>query len=288
MNCEAARKHLLGSERPDRPSAEASAHIAACLACLEWQQRLVQLELAVRQLPTPRADAARSALLRRILTDKPASKPKSSPRIAVNGQAARRPSIARVVGSWIMDPHASPRRRVAAGLVAGVAAALLLFLTGWLVWDATRPGSPMVVSTPKAPPRDPVVVALEKLNIRVSENGPPAQRIREFSGAADELRTRAGARAATDSELSAMALLYSQVVRDGVIKTAQGIAADGFPGDERDALLRIADQLGKDDSEWKRLSQQTGLSEGAKNAVNRAALAASDAKTQLLELCGRS
>ena len=68
MNCQVVRKHLLGSERPGRPPAEASAHLAACAACREWQQRLVQMEQAMSLLPVPPADAARAALVRRVLT----------------------------------------------------------------------------------------------------------------------------------------------------------------------------------------------------------------------------
>ena len=75
---------------------------------------------------------------RRVLTGEGLKRRKPGARPGVNGQPARRPSIAMVVGSWIMDPHASPRRRVGAGLVAGVAAAMLLFTTGWLVWYGTH------------------------------------------------------------------------------------------------------------------------------------------------------
>jgi hypothetical protein len=289
MNCEAARKHLLGSECPDRPSAEVSAHVVACDACREWQQRLVQMESAVRQVSLPRADAARSALVRRILTEKPTAKPKSSPRLVVNGKAEPRPSVARVVGSWIMDPHASPRRRVAAGLVAGVAAALLLFFTGWLIWDATRPAPEVVVSTQRTPPRDPLLVVLDKYGIHISEQPlTPNQRIKEMAGAAEDLRKRAGARVLADNELSAMAQAYTQVVRDGVVKPAKGLVADGVVPEDRQAVLAIADQLARDDSEWKRLSQQTGLSASAQSAVNQAAEAASEANGELRKLFGGS
>jgi hypothetical protein len=240
------------------------------------------------QLSLPRADAARSALVRRILTEKPAAKPKSSPRLVVNGRAEPRPSVARVVGSWIMDPHASPRRRVAAGLVAGVAAALLLFFTGWLIWDATRPAPEVVVSTQRTPPRDPLLVLLERYSIHVNEPGTPDQRIKDMAGAAEELRKRAGARVLADNELSAMAQAYTQVVRDGVVKPAKGLVADGLVPEDRQAVLAIADQLAKDDSEWKRLSQQTGLSASAQSAVNQAAEAASEANGELRKLFGGS
>jgi hypothetical protein len=287
MNCEAARKHLLGCECPDRPSAEVSAHVAACAGCREWQQRLVQMESAVRQLSLPRADAARSALVRRILTEKVTAKPKSSPRLVVNGRAEPRPSVARVVGSWIMDPHASPRRRVAAGLVAGVAAALLLFFTGWLIWDATRPAPQVVVSTQRTPPRDPLLVVLDKYGIHISEQPlTPNERIKEMAQAAEDLRKRAGARVLADNELSAMAQAYTQVVRDGVVKTAKGLTADELVGEDRKAVLAIAEQLARDDSEWKRLSQQTGLSADAKSAVDRAADTANEAKDELRRLFG--
>ena len=40
MKCDTAQRRLLAAERPDEPSGEVEAHLAACAACRAWQQRL--------------------------------------------------------------------------------------------------------------------------------------------------------------------------------------------------------------------------------------------------------
>jgi hypothetical protein len=279
MNCDVLQRHLLGRERPDSPSADAAAHLADCAACREWLLRLVQLERAVIQLPVPPAEAARSALMRRILS-----------REAENGQPAparkppvaerRRPSIAMVVGSWIMDPHASPRRRVAAGLVAGVAAALLLFVVGWLVWDGDHP-SPQVAGTAPKAPADPLLAELRRYKIDAAGTTEPTERVKVMADAADQVCDRAGAKNSTHEELTALAYLYSRVVHEGIVKSAEGVSA----ADRRELLEPIASKLAEAESEWHRLALQADLPPSVKTALDRAELAARKGKDKLRELC---
>jgi hypothetical protein len=282
MNCEAVQKQLLGSERPGRPSAEASAHLAACGGCREWHQRLVQLEAAVPRLPVPSASAARLALVRHILAGKDtARRPRGARRAgpAPDGRAGR-PSIAMVVGSWIMDPHSSPRRRVAAGLVAGVAAALLLFITGWLIWDATHTG-PQVPPLNLAKAADPLDRALDKYKIKPKGDTP----IEAMADAAEQLHGLAAARPA-DGDLIAIAQLYGDVVNQRVVKLAEKLSDEGLSVEERSKVLQpIAKRLAKGDSQWQGLATQTGLADGVKDALLRAALAARNGSKRLEELC---
>ena len=221
MNCEAVQKDLLGSERPNRPSSSASAHLAKCTACREWLQRLIQLEGAVALLPIPPAEAARSALVRRVLTGDGLRRSKPAPKPTANGQPARRPSIARVVGSWIMDPHSSPRRRAAAGLVAGMAAALLLFVMGWLVWDASRPERQVAVTATERGPSVPTLAAaLERYKIRTNETASLSDRVTAMAKAADDLRNLANENVRAEDELIALADLYARVIKEGIVQPA--------------------------------------------------------------------
>jgi hypothetical protein len=275
MNCDVVQRLVLGCESPDRPSADAAAHLADCAACREWLVRLLQMERAVPYLPVPPAEAARSALMRRILSRAPGKKKEPV-------AEKHRPSIAMVVGSWIMDPHASPRRRVAAGLVAGVAAALLLFITGWLIWDGDQHDSATQArATPARIPADKLVADLHRFGIHEPEGKVGPERVTAMAAAAEVLRTRAAERSGADDELVALAQLYSRVVEEGVVKTAEGLSA----ADRRAILGSIAADLYRADSEWHRLSQQTGLAPAAKDALAKAALAAHNGHARLRELC---
>jgi hypothetical protein len=286
MNCQAVQKVLLGSDRPDRPSAEASVHLARCGACREWLQRLVQIEEALPLLPVPSANAARAALVRRVLSGSGLKHRKAAAVPEANGQPVRRPSIAMVVGSWIMDPYASPRRRVAAGLVAGVAAALLLFVTGWLVWDATRTPQQVAVVAPgkTPPPADPLLAGLDKYKIKLRPGAKTTERIEALDVAADQLRERAEARPG-DEDLIELARLYGDVVNERVVQLAEKLAGEGLSLEDRRKVLQpIAERLARAESQWDRLSQQTGLAVSAKNALASAARAARSGNERLMKL----
>ncbi len=266
MNCEVCQRQLLSGESPESPTAAAAAHVADCAACREWLLRLAQLERAVPYLPVPPSEAARSALMRRILSQKEGPAPEPCER--------RRRSIAMVLGSWVMDPHASPRRRVAAGLVTGVAAALLLFVIGWVVWYGGNQPNPG--PAPKAPV-DPLVLELRRLKIDADETTNPSDRVKVMASAAKELRGRAGSRAGSDAELTQLAELYTRVVNEGIMKTVEGLS----PEERRSLPASIAAEFEEADTDWRRLSQQTGLSGRAIKALEGAALAARNGKAQL-------
>jgi hypothetical protein len=179
-----------------------------------------------------------------------------------------------VLGSWIMDPHSSPRRRVAAGLVAGVAAALLLFVLGWLVWYGNNDPDP----APGPRPVDTLVQDLRRHKIDAGETTNPRDRVAAMAKAAEELRGRAAALPpGADMELIALADLYTRVVDEGIVKTAEGMS----PEDRRAIPASVAEDLGKAESQWQRWSQQTGLTERATRALESAALAARNGKARL-------
>jgi hypothetical protein len=179
-----------------------------------------------------------------------------------------------VLGSWIMDPHSSPRRRAAAGLVAGVAAAMLLFVLGWLVWYGDNEPNPV----PGARPVDSLALELRSHKINAAETTNPRDRVAVMAKAAGLLRDRAfDLPAGAEADLVALADLYTRVVNEGIVKTAEGLS----PEDRRAVLASIAVDLDRADSDWQKLSQQTGLSKQAIRALENASLAARNGKTQL-------
>ena len=122
-----------------------------------------------------------------------------------------------VLGSLILDPHAPPRRRVGAGLVAGVAAALLLFFTGWLVWLSDHPQHPVAGTTAKNPAADPMVAELMRHNLRLARGSTPRERVEAMAGVADQLHGRSChlARTAEGDDMAALAGLYARVESSG-------------------------------------------------------------------------
>jgi hypothetical protein len=235
------------------------------------------VERAAAHLPVPRADAARSVLVRRLLAQRTGERrPPAASR--------RRPSVALLLGSWIMDPHASPRRRVGAGLVAGVAAALLLFVTGWLVWYTDHRPPTGVARAAGNSADDSLVAELKRLNVTPTEGNNPRERVKAMADAADKVYARAKLRRNDAADLVALANLYGRVVDEGIVKHAEELSSE-----ERCKVLKpIADRLKEADSEWQRLLQQTDLADNTKEALLKASLSARQGMDRLRELCAAS
>lgn len=268
MTCEQLQHYILGLEVPARPEcADARQHLLACPSCRDWQRQLVQLERAVPLLAIPPSEAARSELMRRILASREPARPEA--------EKQSRRSVAMILGSLILDPHASPRRRVGAGLVAGLAAAAILFTVGWLVWLTGQTDHRQLAgATERKAPPDPLVAALDKRGLKLAEDASPRQRVEAMARAAEALfaDSRAVARRDKDDNLDELAQLYDQVVRDGLVPRAKLLP----PEERRLVLAPIADRLSEARSEALALRQTEGLEEGARAALDRIAAAAAE------------
>lgn len=264
MNCTALRRELLKAERSDRPAPPAAAHLAACAACRRFQQQLMLAEHLAGELPAPSADEARAELLRR-LGREPAPTPARAP--------APRRSVALILGSWILDPHAAPARRVAAGLVAGLAAAVMILFVGWMIWF-TRPG-------PERPAILPLAADLRRQHVVLREASTPRERLAALADAADELCSRGERLAfARPDDLQQLARLYDRVVCEGLIP-----GAEELPAEQRSAALTpICRQLTEAESLASRLAVQADLPAASALALQRIALAADLGRKELLRL----
>ena len=164
-----------------------------------------------------------------------------------------------------MDPRSVfvAARRVAAVLVVGVAAALLLFLTGLLLWHSDRPPEIADSSAKQAP--DAIGAAVVRAGFHGAEGKKGTERVKAMAEIADQLylRCRDAIRADHNDDPIAMAQLYGKVVDEGVVKTAEGLSLE----ERRDILGPIADNLKNAESEWGRLTQQNGLAPGVKVAL---------------------
>ncbi len=267
MNCNALRNDLLGLEEPARP-AEASArnHLVRCPACRAWHRRLVYVERTASRLPVPSSAGARDAFVRSFLVgDEAAAKPPASPRR----------SVALFLGSLILDRHASPRRRTGAGVVIGVAASLLLFVAGWLVWHGQQQDARALAVAQKAP-ADPLVAELARRSVavKVEEGATARQRIEAMADAAEQMRRRNKdlASGASAPEMDQWAKLYVRVVKEGIL----GRAGELPVAERREILEPIAVRLQEAGSEATRLLTEAGVREQSKNALREIAVAAAE------------
>ena len=210
MNCKVLQKQLLGLETPDRPPPEAAAHLACCPDCREWHGRLVHMERAVACLPLPSADAARIGFLNRLTCgEKPQPKTFKTP---LPSQPKRR-SIAGIVGLWILDLRESPRRLAGAGLVVGMAASLLLFVMGWMIYSHSRGNH-----FPEQVVQSPIDTLREDLSlqdVKLAEGTTPRERVEAMADAADKLldHIRQQASVANNAtKMETLAKLYKRVV----------------------------------------------------------------------------
>jgi hypothetical protein len=267
--CNACRKNLLALERPDRPAESTAAHLAECAACRNWQRRLLLAERAVARLAVPPAEEARTALIRRLLEQPAPAAAKSAPTPAPEKTPRR--SVAMVLGSWIMDPHASPRRRVGAGMVAGIAAILLLSFGGWLFWYMGRGSSaPQVVTKP-----DPFLAQLrdKKLSNVPSDHANPQERVRGMISVADSIVRRSDAEAHSSDKVAALAELYEQVVNNEIVPQSGLLSPK-----ERDDLIT---QFEKAESLASRLAADQDVSHSARESFKKIAIASRDAHSKL-------
>ncbi len=165
-----------------------------------------------------------------------------------------------------------------------MAAALLLFITSWLVWYAGYHQPQLAVAPTTKGLRDPLLADLGRYDIKPVETNDPGDRIRAMAEAADKLYARgqkdvpAGTPVA---DVVALTKLYGRVLEEGILKPAEGLSAD----ERKLVLIPIANRLHDAESEWSRLSQQTGLPAGVGTALKNAALAAREGEKKLRELC---
>lgn len=295
MTCDALQNHLLALDDPARPvGAEVRVHLAACSACREWHRQLLLLERAVAQLPVPPADAARAALLDQLLHPDRAVSAASPPeaRPEKPRPVAPRPSIALRLGSLVLDEHASPRRRAGAGIVVGVAASLLLFVAGWLIWSGQQGRGPSLASATSRRFLDPLVVDLQSRRLtsadRLAEANSVHERVAALADVAQEMRRLNAqlARTASADDLQQWAELYTRVVKDALV-----VRAGELPAAERQAVLEpIVRDLQEAGSEALRLQQDHDIPPAAHPALQRISLVASEGWTALQTLyqSGRS
>jgi hypothetical protein len=232
MNCHTAQRRLLGSERPDEPSAEVEGHLAACAACRAWQQRLAEVERLLPLLPVP-ASAARGELVQRVLSGPlpPPAEPAPGPPVP---PLLSRPSL----------PTAPPKERGLRklALAFALAAALGAFAVGWWAWPHEAPGL--------LPALDPVALQREERGRLLREAGAPREQVKLLTQMVRDLHAEVREHADDPDRLALAARVYAEVVGQDLLAHAREVPA----AERAEALAEVANSLGLAESEMERLA----------------------------------
>jgi hypothetical protein len=238
MSCEIVQRRLLSMTNPERLPANLRAHLARCAACREWHEQLVLLERHIPFVPIPNSNG-KAKLMRRLLREQPSAPP---------GVSAA--PLARADSPTLSSAHAATLLR-SRPLILGVAAAVMLIalgwlgLQGWLQATGARPSTPAV---------DVLLASLVQRDLRLARAGTPGERLVILADVAEDLQgeTNALVYAASLGELTALASLYDEVVRQGILKQAEAV-----PSDQRGRTLEpIALRMAQTASQVEQLIQQ--------------------------------
>jgi hypothetical protein len=225
MNCVTIQRRLLGSERPDQPSAEVRDHLASCPACQDWQRRLLHLEQQLPLLPVP-PSTRRERLVQQILQSSPATP--ASP-TGVDPRRSLQLSGRSSSGSL------KERGLQKLALAFALAAALACFAIGWWAW----PHQPEV-------PVDPFQQRVQQLDWRLA-NKKPLDRIQILADVADQLHDEAQANVNDPERMALVAQFYTEVLRKYLVPSAQEL-----PPQDRRFLADVAQRLDHTESEASR------------------------------------
>jgi hypothetical protein len=268
MNCDAIQHALLGLLRPDQPPAVVQAHLAQCPVCRAGHERLLQIERQLPLLPVP-SSTAKADLLRRLRADAVAP-PRDEP-IPFHGRQVESR------GERIRKVRERAKQKLA--LAAALAAALVLFAVGWAVWQHQL----HTIATPEPVSVQALVSRLNTREPRLAEvlaGAPtPRERVEILAVVADRLleRSRPLQLAADRDELAALAQLYGDVIRDGLVAHARTL-----PVSQRAAVLNpILRQLEIAQRDAEQMAVQAALVDnGPVASANAASLRAIAAAAQ--------
>jgi hypothetical protein len=286
MKCETIQSRLLESERPDLLPVEVAAHLKSCSACRKLQRSVAHLERNIRLVSVPPAPNGKAAFVRQFLAAEleASSAENEGASESVNGKTTIQPfkfeRLAAALRSTLQAPRATlnsvpaPARR----RIAFVLAASLLFLA-FLFWANHGPHGPFV---PK--PADPLLAEVMDCDLRLAAANSPSERMGPLADLADKLQSRTLSlrEHGRPEDLIALADLYEQVVRDGIVAQAQSLKS--LPLEERARILEsIANRLIDASNETEK--QAAVLPESSRaplDSITRAARAGDNALRELL------
>jgi hypothetical protein len=245
MNCRSLQRWLLQAEDPVRLPAEVREHLLECPACRRLQSRLVRIEQHAGRLPVP-PSTAKADFVREFLA--PARGAGFQPAAGAPGRLEAYPT--------------RPWRYVAA------AAAAVLFLVGaGLALLALRPHTTPNETAPIV--NRPLLDSVLERDLRLAKAATQRERVEALAELAGDLHTETQilAPAATAEDLDALAQLYAQVVRDGLVPGAWSVPQT----ERREVLGPIARRLAETATAADQRARQVPASAPALLAIAQAA-----------------
>jgi hypothetical protein len=213
MSCTTVRHRLLACERPDKPAAAETRHLASCADCRAWLRRLVRLEQQISLVPVP-PSAPPPALLA-MLNSAPAD------------VLVKPPALLHAV---------KPRQETARqklSLALALAAALAFFAIGWWAWPHVQPPGRMA-TVPYSPRNHDKEIAKHLHSAHT-----PGQRVAVLIEMADDYFKKAGDKPDDASNVHRRALQFRNVVKHHLPPRAKEVS----PGERAAVLKDAADRL---------------------------------------------
>jgi hypothetical protein len=215
MSCTTVRQRLLACERPDKPAAAETRHLASCADCRAWLRRLVRLEQQISLVAVP----------------------PSSPPPALLAMLGSAPADALVKPPALL--HAvRPRQetgRQKLSLALALAAALAVFAIGWWAWPHVQPPSRRVTGHISLREHDEFIAK----QLRGAQTS--AQRVAILIDLADGCFKRAGGKPEDNSNVERQSLEFRNVVKYHLPLHAQKVS----PGERVVVLKDAANRLGR-------------------------------------------
>lgn len=198
MNCQSIQNRILALPDPRLLPEALRDHVNACPGCLAWWKQAARIERILAELPVPPAPADKKSTLLQEL---------SGPVIHTVPAIERRSFGTRF---W-----SAPAVRT----LAGLAAAVLIAVGGWLM---VRPANgPQTAAG--SPPRDPFLERIVSHDLALAQARTADQRLDVLGSLAGDLSTEAQSlsKIANQDELRDLSGMFQKVVNEGIVEQAR-------------------------------------------------------------------
>ncbi|HEY3787473.1 MAG TPA: hypothetical protein VGL71_01405 [Urbifossiella sp.] len=220
MNCQSLQNRILALPDPRQVPETLREHLSACPACSAWWKQAIRLERLLAQLPAPAAPSDKKAALIDELT-------------AAGPVIRSIPAIPRPSGrSIFVRAWSQPAVRT----IAGLAAAILIVVSGWMM---TRPG-PGPEGIVKEKPRDPFLEKIVQRDLALAQAKSSEQRLEVLGTLADDLsaEARSLSKIANPDELRDLSGMFQKVVNDGIVEQVRRIPEHALTQTQKRELLQ--------------------------------------------------
>jgi len=280
MNCASARNRILALPDPAALPESLAGHLNGCPGCQAWHRVASQLDAAVATLAVPESDGSRKRQLLAQFAGAPAptAEPKKAPsQITRRKQIIKKPmpTKATVIPSGTRQSVGERLARLwPASLVA---AAILIGAVSWAVFGGKQKENQALASAGPDPMLQDIVAAKVKLDTAPDAAG----RVEVLATLADTIHAEARSlsKVTPGPEMTSLARMYEQVVREGLMPQARELTAE----ERRTKLRAVRQKLEEAEQDANRLIAD-GVPVGSDQAIKDIAEAAKAGRTELAKL----